>query len=68
MSMNKKFDELVQGLDEAAFEALRNSVATEARERRASTAIRVEHIRPGMSDEAKYQAAQEIARVLRGEE
>jgi hypothetical protein len=43
-------------------------VAAEVTERRQNDAIHMEHIRPGMSEEQKNAAFQEIARVLRGEE
>lgn len=63
-----KFQELVESLDREGLDELRRSVATEMGERRQKSAIQMEHIRPGMSDETKNAAFQEIARVLRGED
>jgi len=63
-----KFKELVESLDREGLNELRRSVTTEIGERRQSEAIQMEHIRPGMSDEQKNAALQEIARVLRGED
>jgi hypothetical protein len=63
-----KFKELVESLDGDGLDELRRSVAAEVTERRQTGAIHMEHIRPGMSDEQKNAAVQEIARVLRGEE
>ena len=63
-----KFKELVEGLDREALDELRRSVAEEVGERRQHSAIHLEHIRPGMSEEQKDAAVKEIARVLRGEE
>jgi hypothetical protein len=63
-----KFKELVESLDQDRLDELRRSVAAEVGERRQKSAIQMEHIHPGMSDEQKEAAAQEIARVLRGEE
>jgi hypothetical protein len=62
-----KFQELVENLDREGLDELRRSVAAEVGERRQKNAIRMEHIRPGMSDEQKDAAVQEIARVLLGE-
>jgi hypothetical protein len=63
-----KFTELVESLDREGLDELRRSVAAEVGERRQKSAIQMEHIHPGMSEEQKDAAAQEIARVLRGEE
>jgi hypothetical protein len=63
-----KFKELVESLDRDGLDELRRSVAAEVGERRQNDAIHMEHIRPGMSEEQKNAAFQEIARVLRGEE
>ena len=63
-----KFQDLVQSLDHEGLDELRRSVAAEVGERRQKSAIQMEHIQPGMSDELKDQAAKEIARVLRGED
>lgn len=63
-----KFQELVESLDREGLDELRRSVAAEMGERRQKSAIQMEHIRPGMSDELKNAAFQEIARVLRGED
>ena len=65
--MKTKFDDLVRGLDPAAFEEQRRSVAAEVGERRGQSAIQIEHIHPKMTAEARDEAAREIARVLRGE-
>jgi len=63
-----KFQDLVESLDREALDELRRSVAAEVGERRQKSAIQMEHIHPGMSEEQKDRAAKEIARVLRGEE
>jgi hypothetical protein len=63
-----KFKELVEGLDREGLDELRQSVAAEVGERRQRSAIQMEHIHPGMSDENKDAAFKEIARVLRGED
>jgi len=63
-----KFKELVESLDREGLDELRRSITAEVSERRQKTAIQMEHIRPGMSDEQKDAAVKEIARVLRGEE
>ena len=63
-----KFKDLVESLDREGLDELRRSVAAEVGERRQKSAIQMEHIHPGMSEEQKDRAVQEIARVLRGEE
>jgi hypothetical protein len=63
-----KFQDLVESLDREGLDELRRSVAAEVGERRQKSAIQMEHIHPGMSEEQKDRAAKEIARVLRGEE
>ena len=63
-----KFKELVESLDREGLDELRRSVAAEVGERRQKNAIHMEQIHPGMSDEQKGRAIQEIARVLRGDE
>lgn len=63
-----KFKELVESLDREGLDELRRSVAAEVGERRQKNAIQMQHIHPGMSEEQKERAAQEIARVLRGEQ
>jgi hypothetical protein len=63
-----KFKELVESLDREGLEELRRSVAVEVGERRQKSAIQMEHIHPGMSEEQKDRAVKEIVRVLRGEE
>jgi hypothetical protein len=63
-----KFKELVESLDREGLDELRRSIAAEMGERRQKSGIQMEHIRPGMSEEQKNAAFQEIARVLRGEE
>jgi hypothetical protein len=63
-----KFKELVESLDREGLEELRQSVSAECGQRRQKNAIRMEHIHPGMSEEQKARALQEIARVLRGDQ
>jgi hypothetical protein len=63
-----KYSELVESLDREGLDELRKSVAAEWNERRQKNAIKMEHIHPGMTEEKKHAALQEIARVLRGEE
>jgi hypothetical protein len=63
-----KFKDLVESLDREGLDELRREVAAEVGERRQKSAIQMEHIHPGMSDEKKEAAVKEIARVLRGEE
>jgi hypothetical protein len=63
-----KFKDLVESLDREGLDELRRSVAAEVGERRQKSAIQMEHIHPGMSEEQKDAAVKEIARVLRGEE
>jgi hypothetical protein len=63
-----KFKELVESLDGVGLDQLRRSVAAEQNARRQEGAIHLEHIHPGMSEEQRQQALNEIARVLRGEE
>jgi hypothetical protein len=63
-----KFKELVENLDREGLDELRRQVADEVGERRQRSAIHLEHIRPGMSEEQKDAAVKEIARVLRGEQ
>jgi len=63
-----KFRDLVESLDREGLDELRRMVSAEVSERRQKTAIRMEHIHPGMSEEQKDAAVKEIARVLRGEE
>ncbi len=65
--MEAKLEELVRNLNGQALEELKKSVLTEIGNRREQTAIQLEHIHPRMSEADKEQAAQEIARVLRGE-
>jgi hypothetical protein len=60
--------DLVESLDREGLDELRRIVTAESAERRQKNAIRMEHIHPGMSEEQKEAAAQEIARILRGEE
>ncbi len=63
-----KFQELVESLDREGLDELRRSVASEVDERRQKNAIQMQHIHPGMSEEQRERAVQEIARVLRGEQ
>ncbi len=60
-----KFKELVENLDREGLDELRRSVVEEVNERRQKHAIKIEHIQPGMSEETRMEALQEIARVLR---
>ena len=62
-----KFKDLVESLDREGLDELRKQVAAEVGERRKESAIQMEHIHPGMSDEKKEAVVKEIARVLRGE-
>jgi len=66
--MNTKFDDLVRSLDPRMLEELRRSVAVEVNTRREQSAIQIEQIHPKMSNEAREEAAREIARALRGED
>lgn len=66
--MNTKFDDLVQSLDERMLEELRRSVTGEVNARREQKAIQIEEIHPKMSQQAREEAAREIARALRGED
>jgi hypothetical protein len=68
MSMEQGFDKLVQELDDAALTGLNQAIAKEASLRRQQYSVRLEDIRPNMSDEDKLRAKEQIARVLRGEE
>jgi hypothetical protein len=63
-----KFQELVESLDRDALDDLRRTVANEVGERRQKNVVKMEHIQPGMSEEQRLEALQEIARVLRGED
>ncbi len=63
-----KFKDLVESLDREGLDELRRSVVAEVGERRQKSAIQMEHIHPGMSEDQKDAAAKEIGRVLRGEE
>jgi hypothetical protein len=63
-----KFKELVESLDRDGLDELRRSISEEVGARRQQSAIQMEHIRPGMSEDDKAAALKEIARVLRGEE
>jgi|1185.fasta_scaffold853432_2 hypothetical protein len=66
--MSSQFDDLVRSLEADTLEELRRAVAVEVGGRRQQAAIRMEDIHPKMSAAQKDQAAQEIARVLRGDE
>ena len=68
MSMRTKFEALVSDLNKETLEELRRSVASEIDGRRQKTAIKVEDIHPAMTAAEKERAAQEITRVLRGQE
>lgn len=62
-----KFKELVESLDREGLDELRSSVAEEVNQRRQRHAIKIEQIQPGMSEEKRLEALEEIARVLREE-
>jgi hypothetical protein len=66
--MNSKFDDLVGSLEAETLEELRRAVASEIGGRRRQTDIRLEDIHPKMSAAEKDRAAQQIARLLRGED
>lgn len=68
MSIHGQFKDLLQTLDQASLDELRQSVRVEMGARRQETTIRMEHIHPGMSDDQKEAAMKEIARVLRGDD
>jgi hypothetical protein len=68
MSIQAQFKTLVGELDKEGLETLRRSVAREIEGRRQKTAIKLSDIHPRMTAEEKEQAAQEIARVLKGHE
>ena len=68
MSMEQGFDKLVQELDDTALAGLNQAVSKESGLRRQQFSVRLEDIRPTMSDEDKLRAKEQIARVLRGEE
>ncbi|HML16666.1 MAG TPA: hypothetical protein VK419_06555 [Bryobacteraceae bacterium] len=67
MSMTAHFNKLVKDLDQKTLEELRRSVASEMEGRRRKTSIKIADIHPGMSEEDKERAAEEIARVLEGD-
>ena len=66
--MNTNFDDLVRSLDQATLDLLRRSVAQEVDQRRSQSAIQLEHIHAQMTDAERREAAQEIARILKGED
>lgn len=66
--MKEKFKALVREMDRDTLEALRRSVAREVEARRRKTAIQMGDIHPLMTAEQKQAAAEEIGRVLRGED
>jgi hypothetical protein len=66
MSMTAKFEALVKNLDQNALEELGRSVAAEMGERNGESRMKINEIHPGMSATKKEQAAEEIARVLKG--
>lgn len=66
--MNSQFDDLVGSLEAETLEELRRAVASEIGGRRRQTDIRLEDIHPKMSAAEKDRAAQQIARLLRGED
>ncbi len=63
--MSNPFKELLKSLGNAALEELRQSVAAEIAGRR--PAVQMSDIHPQMSASDKETVAQEIARVLRGD-
>ena len=68
MSMEQGFDKLVQDLDDAALNGLNQAVSKESGLRRQQFSLRLEDIKPNMSEADKLRATEQIARVLRGEE
>ena len=66
MNAGAKFEALVKNLDQNALEELGRWVAAEIGERSGSARMKIGDIHPGMSAQDKEQAAQEIARVLKG--
>ena len=68
MSTEQGFDRLVQELDDTALAGLNQAISKESTLRRQQFSVRLEDIRPNMSDEDKLRAKEQIARVLRGEE
>jgi hypothetical protein len=66
--MDSKFEKLVRGMSPEMLEELRRTVLEEANQRRQPAGVQIEQIRPDMSREQRERAAQEIARILRGED
>jgi hypothetical protein len=68
MSMTVHFQKLVKDLDQKTLDDLRRSVTAEVEGRRRKTSIKIADIHPRMSDGDRERAADEIARVLEGEQ
>jgi len=66
--MTAHFQKLVKDLDQKTLDELRRSVASEVEGRRRKTSIKMADIHPRMSVEDRERAAQEIARVLEGDQ
>jgi len=64
--MSDRFKELVSEMDHATLEELRRSVVAEINARR--PVVQIADIHPRMSAAEKEAVAQEIARVLRGDD
>jgi hypothetical protein len=64
MSLHRKFETLVRGLDKEALDELGRLVASEI-SRNAKEAFRIDEIHPGMTAADKERAALEIAQVLK---
>jgi len=65
--MRERFDVLVRDLAAEQLEELRQCVATEMGGRRQKLGLKFVDIHPLMTSEERERAAQDIARVLRGE-
>jgi hypothetical protein len=68
MNMSEHFEKLVKDLDQATLDELRRSVAAEVEGRRRKSSVQIADIHPRMSAADKERAAQEIARVLEGDQ
>lgn len=68
MNISAKFKTLVHELDQDSLEELKRSVTTEIDVRRGHSAITLESIHPRMTAAEKHQAAQQIARLLKGQD
>jgi hypothetical protein len=68
MDMITQLHELVRDMDEDSLASLRQSVSSELASRKRKTVFRVEDIHPGMTEDEKGKVADQIARVLKGED